>query len=145
MFAESLVNMFVAIFRALVHFSVCVSMCEYVFTIVHMCLSVFTLQTFLSVCVCVHIFAGIVPSLFSISLLHACSITFTCCLNQPGQLWFLSTVHPSPFQELWTFQVFNQPLDHWIPVPWTWLHIDDTQGWFSTTLCQSKVLIENPL
>ena len=54
MFAESLVNMFVAIFRALVHFSVCVSMCEYVFTIVHMCLSVFTLQTFLSVCVCPH-------------------------------------------------------------------------------------------
>ena len=70
MFAESLVNMFVAIFRALVHFSVCVSMCEYVFTIVHMCLSVFTLQTFLSVCVCV--------STFLRASFHLCSAFLYC-------------------------------------------------------------------
>jgi hypothetical protein len=52
MFVEFLVDMVVAIFRVFVNFFVCVSVCEYVFTIVHICLSVFTLQTFL--CVCVH-------------------------------------------------------------------------------------------
>ena len=54
MFVEFLVNMVVAIFRAFVHFFVCVSVCEYAFTIVRICLSVFTLQTFLYICVCVH-------------------------------------------------------------------------------------------
>ena len=48
MFVEFLVNMVVAIFRAFVHFFVCVSVCEYAFTIVRICLSVFTLHMFVS-------------------------------------------------------------------------------------------------